>query len=98
MALMSPADAMFMVPESREQPMHVGSLQLFDLPKGSGPHFLRELYEQAVAEAPVNPLFRRRAYRTPATLGQWAWKDDDQVDIEHHVRHSALPDLSLIHI
>ncbi len=92
MALMPPADAMFMVPESREQPMHVGSLQLFDLPKGSGPHFLRELYEQVVAEAPVNPLFRRRAYRTPATLGQWAWKDDDQVDIEHHVRHSALPD------
>ncbi|MCW2713795.1 MAG: Wax ester synthase/acyl-CoA:diacylglycerol acyltransferase [Frankiales bacterium] len=92
MALMPPTDAMFMLPESREQPMHVGSLQLFDLPEGAGPHFLRELYESAIAEPPQNPLFRRRAYRSPATLGQWAWKDDDQVDIEHHVRHSALPD------
>jgi WS/DGAT/MGAT family acyltransferase len=25
------------------------------------------------------------------TLGQYAWEDDELVDLEHHVRHSALP-------
>jgi diacylglycerol O-acyltransferase len=25
------------------------------------------------------------------TLGQWVWTDDKQFDIEHHVRHNALP-------
>ena len=32
MALMSPTDSMFLIGESREQPMHVGGLQVFELP------------------------------------------------------------------
>jgi len=91
MALMSPNDAMFMLPESREQPMHVGSLQLFDLPEGAGSDFLQDAYRSSV-EVDVAPLFRRRAYRSPLTFGQWAWRDDEEVDLEHHVRHSALPE------
>src|SRR5262249_48630552 len=34
---------------------------------------------------------RQRAYRSPATLGQWAWKDDPDVELDYHVRLSALP-------
>ncbi len=45
MELMSPTDAMFLVGESREHPMHVGGLQLFDPPAGSSKEFVRELYE-----------------------------------------------------
>ena len=85
-------DSMFMVPESREQPMHVGSLQLFDLPKGAGKDYLGELYRQSIELTEVAPLFRKRPYRSPLTLGQWAWREDDDIDLEHHVRHSALPE------
>src|SRR3954468_11627247 len=92
MPLMAPTDSMFLIPESREQPMHVGSLQLFDLPDGSDRSLIRETYEQLLTNTDVSRLFRRRPYRSLTTLGQWAWTDDDDVDLEHHVRHSALPE------
>lgn len=92
MALMPVNDAMFMVPESREQPMHVGGLQLFDLPAGAGKDYLGELYRSVLEVNDVAPLFRKRPYRSPLTLGQWAWREDDEIDLEHHFRHSALPE------
>ena len=92
MGLMPLNDSVFLVPESREQPMHVGGLQLFDLPEGAGKGYLRELYEASVAVEHVAPVFRKRAHRSLLTLGQWTWVDDDAVDLEHHVRHSALPE------
>jgi WS/DGAT/MGAT family acyltransferase len=92
MPLMSPTDSLFIIPESREQPMHVGSLQLFDLPDGADRSMIRETYEALLTSVDVAPLFRRRPYRSAATLGQWAWAEDDDIDLEHHVRHSALPE------
>ena len=92
MPLMSPMDSLFMIPESREQPMHVGSLQLYDLPEGADRSMIRETYEQMLTSVDVAPLFRRRPYRSLSTLGQWAWTEDDDIDLEHHVRHSALPE------
>ena len=91
MGLMPVTDAMFLIPESREQPMHVGSLQLFQPPEGAGPDYLTQLYQDALHAAEVAPLFRRRPHRALTTLGQWTWVDDDDIDLEHHVRHSALP-------
>jgi WS/DGAT/MGAT family acyltransferase len=91
MPLMAPTDSLFIIPESREQPMHVGSLQLFDLPEGADHSLIRETYEAQLAATEVAPLFRKRPYRSLATLGQWAWTYDDDIDLEHHVRHSALP-------
>jgi diacylglycerol O-acyltransferase / wax synthase len=92
MPLMAPTDSLFIIPESREQPMHVGSLQLFDLPAGADRSLIRETYEAMVASTDVAPLFRMRPYRSVTTLGQWAWTHDDDIDLEHHVRHSALPE------
>ncbi len=92
MALMPVNDAMFMIPETREQPMHVGGLQLFDLPEGAGKEFLAGLYRDSVEVEDIAPLFRKRPYRSPLTLGQWGWREDEDIDLEHHVRHSALPE------
>lgn len=91
MGLMPPQDAMFIVPESREQPMHVGSLQVFELPDGADQGFVADLYEQALAVEDIAPLFRKRPRRSLATALQWAWDEDDDLDLGHHVRHSALP-------
>jgi hypothetical protein len=41
----SPTDALFLIGESREHPMHVGSLQLFEPPADAGPHFVHEAYQ-----------------------------------------------------
>ena len=91
MALMSPTDSMFLIGESREQPMHVGSLQVFELPDGADSELLRTTLAGLLEQDDIAPLFRRRPYRSLSTLGQWGWTDDDDVDLEHHVRHSALP-------
>ncbi len=88
---MSPADSMFLMVESREHPMHVGGLQLFVPPEGADSTDVRRTFEQMVAADDVRPLFRRRARRSPTTAGLWGWDEDDDFDIEHHVRHTALP-------
>ena len=91
MGLMPPQDSMFIIPESREQPMHVGSLQVFELPEGAGSDFVTDLYERALAVTDVASAFRKRPRRSVKTGLQWAWVEDDDLDLEHHVRHSALP-------
>jgi WS/DGAT/MGAT family acyltransferase len=90
-SFMAPTSAMFLVPESRDQPMHVGGLQLFTTPDGADSDYLTGLYREALAETDIAPMFRKRPYRGVSTLGQWAWSDDDEIDLEHHIRHSALP-------
>jgi diacylglycerol O-acyltransferase len=90
MDLMAPTDSVFLLSESREHPMHVGGLQLFEPPKDAGPEFMRELYEALMSNDEFAPTFRKR----PATLlGGFAnvgWSYDDNVDLGYHVRRSAL--------
>lgn len=44
-----PTDAIFLLGESREHPMHVGGLQLFEPPPGARRGFARELHKQLTA-------------------------------------------------
>src|SRR5687768_2315338 len=91
MALMPVTDSMFLLAESREHPMHVGGLQLFRPPDGAGPDFLSDLHRQLIADEDVRPLFRRRPRGPVSSLGQWAWAEDSELDLEYHIRLSALP-------
>ncbi len=88
---MDPTAAGFMIAESRSQPMQVGGLHLFSPPEGADPEFVRRLFEGAIGTEKVAPPFIRRPVRSVTTAGQWFWTEDDQFDIEHHVRHSGLP-------
>jgi diacylglycerol O-acyltransferase len=87
-----PQSVAFLISESRNQPMHVGGLNLFEKPEDAGPSYVREMYEQSLEVDEISPLFKKRPYRSIATAGQWTWTEDQQFDIEHHVRHSALPE------
>jgi WS/DGAT/MGAT family acyltransferase len=92
MGTMSFRDSMFLLAESRERPTHVGSLMLFDRPEGAGEDFLGDLHRSLVSgDVEVARDFRRRAVRSVTTLGQWSWVEEDDLDIEYHVRLSALP-------
>jgi WS/DGAT/MGAT family acyltransferase len=91
MAIMPVTDSMFLLAESREHPMHVGGLQLFELPEDAGPDYVSELYRSLLSEVDVRPLFRRRPMNPVSSLGQFAWANDDDLDLEYHVRLSALP-------
>jgi diacylglycerol O-acyltransferase len=87
-----PTSLGFLLAENRNQPMHVAGLQLFEKPADAGPHFARELYESSLDTEEIAPLFLKKPVRTLGGLGQWIWTEDTEFDIEHHVRHSALPE------
>ncbi|THI97934.1 wax ester/triacylglycerol synthase family O-acyltransferase [Nocardioides sp.] len=71
--------------------MHVGALQLFEDPADAGPDFSRQMYESMRDTDKVAPLFLKHPHRSVRTGGTLTWREDDQFDIEHHLRHSALP-------
>jgi diacylglycerol O-acyltransferase / wax synthase len=90
MKLMPPTDSMFLVGESREHPMHVGALQLYQPPEDAGPDFVRESYEAMLAETDIQPLFRQHpAFFGPLT--NFAWSLDKEVELDYHFRRSAVP-------
>jgi WS/DGAT/MGAT family acyltransferase len=89
---MPPTDSLFLLAETREQPMHVGSLQLFVPPDGASALDIRAMFDAAIEQDEVAPLFQRRPRRSVTSLGQWGWEPDQQFDLEHHVRRSALPE------
>ena len=82
----------FLLAENRNMPMHVGGLQLFKKPEGAGRNYVREMYEEMRDVDEIAPLFLKRPHRS-AEDGRAAasGEPDEQFDIEHHVRHSALP-------
>ncbi|HEX2283450.1 MAG TPA: wax ester/triacylglycerol synthase family O-acyltransferase [Mycobacterium sp.] len=86
----SPTDAVFLIGESREHPMHVGSLQLFVPPEGAGPDFVRDSFNAMLACTDIQPTYRKR----PAFFGgitNVAWTFDNDVELDYHLRRSALP-------
>ncbi|BDX30533.1 diacylglycerol O-acyltransferase [Mycobacterium antarcticum] len=91
MKLISPTDSMFLIGESREHPMHVAGLQLFEPPEGASPDFVRDLYETISKNDDFQPTFRKHPGRLLGGISNLAWATDDDVDIDYHLRRSALP-------
>ncbi|KIA66518.1 WS/DGAT/MGAT family O-acyltransferase [Nocardia vulneris] len=90
MELIAPVDAVFLLAESREHPMHVGSLQLFEAPEDAGPDFARLTHEKLLAAKEIDSTFRKH----PATLfgaPQMAWSRAADVELGYHLRRLALP-------
>ena len=87
---LDPTASAFLLAENRQQPMHVGGLQLFRPPENAGPDYVREMFASSLSYEEISPLFRKRPHRSVATAGQWVWVDDEQFDCDYHVRHSAL--------
>ncbi len=86
-------DASWLAVESENTPMHVGNLQIFSLPEGAPESFLQDLVAHMKSEREVEkPWCYKLAF--PGNLGRVvapAWKIDDNIDLDYHVRHSALP-------
>jgi diacylglycerol O-acyltransferase / wax synthase len=91
MSPMPPTDSIFLMAEKRENPMHVGGLHVFKVPDGAGPDYVNETYHRLLAWGEVQPWFRLRPQRSLASLGQWSWGVDEDIDLEYHARLSALP-------
>jgi diacylglycerol O-acyltransferase len=85
-------DAFFLAAETREAMMHVGGLLIFTPPADAHPQLLRHLANELRAEVAIYPPWNQRLW-TPELLKNplQAWIEDKDVDLEYHVRRSALP-------
>jgi diacylglycerol O-acyltransferase len=88
MKALSPADQLFLWMEKRQQPMHVGGLQLFTFPEGAGPEYVKDLADSLRTYSRPQPPFNQRLIRG---FTQTFWEEDPHFDLEHHFRHEALP-------
>ncbi|WP_421843032.1 WS/DGAT/MGAT family O-acyltransferase [Marinobacter algicola] len=88
MKALSPVDQVFLWLEKRQQPMHVGGLQLFSFPENAPNDYVAQLADQLREETIVTPPFDRRL---GSRFGQPVWVEDEQLDLEHHFRFEALP-------
>ncbi|OMC30288.1 diacylglycerol O-acyltransferase [Mycobacterium sp. GA-1841] len=91
MELMSPTDSMFLIAETREHPFHVGGLALYEPPAGADREFARELHADMVAQTDFEPVFRKHPATILGGIANFSWTYDDDVDLDYHLRRSALP-------
>jgi WS/DGAT/MGAT family acyltransferase len=90
--LLTPSDSMFLYGESREMMMHVAGLLPFsappDAPRDHLRHLMNEIRDGARVERPWNLTLR-----TPELLRAplQAWVEAPDVDLDYHVRRTALP-------
>lgn len=92
MQYMPVTSSMFLIAETREQPMHVGGLQLFVPRDGQSAD---ELADEVMAafnqKMTISEIFRKRPAQPFSLVGSLAWSIDDDVDLHYHVRRIALP-------
>jgi WS/DGAT/MGAT family acyltransferase len=88
---LSGVDAAFLHLETPSTPMHIASLCLFDLAKGDGRSFHAEVRRDLARRLHLAPVLHRRLAPMPLRFANPVWIDDDEVDLDHHVRRVTLP-------
>ena len=93
MKKLSLVDKGFLASENRETPMHVASLALYTLPEGvDEQEFLHGLAANVRnADALLPPFGDRLRLGRLGLAGNAYWEPDGAMDMDYHVRHSALP-------
>jgi len=84
-------DAAFLAMESRTTYGHIGSVIVLEPVRGQQQLTLDRLTRHVEKRLHLLPPYRRRLLRVPLDLDQPYWIDDEQFDIEFHVRELALP-------
>ena len=88
---LNPLDAAWILTETRATPNHVGGLLIFKLPDGAARDFLRLLMRDFRTYRGFTAPWNRRLKYTFQLNPVPEWVEDDDVDLEYHVRHGALP-------
>jgi WS/DGAT/MGAT family acyltransferase len=88
---LSGLDASFLYFETSAHLMHVCGLLVLDtdtMPDGYNFVSIRDKLRQRLES---NPAFRRKVHNPLFNIDHPVWIDDDEFDIEHHVRRAAIP-------
>lgn len=89
---LAPMDASFLQIETREAPTHVASLQIFSLPKNAPRDFVKNVVQTLRAPKVLARPWNLKLADTRLSRLAPAVVVDASIDLDYHVRHSALPD------
>ena len=84
---LSSTDVSFLTNESSSSHMHVGAILIFE---GPAPSY-DDLLEHVRSRLHLVPRFRQKLAFPPVQAGRPFWIDAPNLNLEYHVRHSALP-------
>ncbi len=84
-------DATFLYMETPQTPMHVAGYTLFDLPEHWRGRFYENYRAFLVPRLKLAPLFTRKLRASPMQIDHPAWVEDDQFDLDFHLRSMTLP-------
>ena len=88
---LNPLDTAWLFTESRATPNHVGGLLQFRLPDDAPKDYLRQLIAEFRSHRSFTAPWNRRL-KYPFTKNPLpAWVEDQDIDLEYHVRHAGLP-------
>lgn len=88
---LSGMDASFLHLETPETPMHVGGMHVLELPKDYRGDFYEDFRQHIAERLHLSPVFTRKLALMPFELSNPVWVDDDEIDIDYHIRRIALP-------
>ncbi|MFT3819545.1 MAG: wax ester/triacylglycerol synthase family O-acyltransferase [Rubrivivax sp.] len=87
---LSGLDASFLHFETPETPMHVGSLMLMDLPPGYDGDYYEDVKAMVGSRMHLSTVLTRKLAQMPFELAEPVWIDDEDIDLDYHVRSLTL--------
>ena len=87
---LSSMDASFLHLETPETPMHVGSLMLLDLPDGYQGDYYEDVKAMIGRRMHLASVLTRKLAPMPFELAEPVWIEDDDIDLDYHVRSLSL--------
>ena len=88
----NPVDAALLYMEAPTTPFHVSFVNIYDPSTcPNGPPSFEDITEAVRKCLPGAPSFRRKILRVPYNLDHPYWIEDENFDLDFHMRHLALP-------
>ena len=88
---LSGVDSAFLHLESPEMPMHIGSLNVLDLPEGYSGDFFEDTKAMLAQRLHLAEVFTRKLALMPLDISNPVWVEDEDIDLDYHIRHVTLP-------
>ena len=88
---LSVVDGAFLHLETPEMPMHVGSVHTLEPPPGYAGGWFEAVKAHVASRMHLAPVFTRKLAPMPFDLANPVWIDDDDIDLDYHMRYVVLP-------
>jgi len=91
MTLLNPLDAAWLYVDTHDTPMQVANLQIFSPPAGAPDDYVGRIVAELKVPRTLVPPFNKKLIGGWFSSLVYAWTETDDIDLDYHVRHSALP-------